>query len=297
MNLDDLRLFIAVAREGSLSGAARQLGRSPAAASAALARLESDRQVRLVVRTTRSLRLTPEGDTFLATCEAMVAVWADGERALRHARHELMGPLRVAAPADLMAQRVAGWAASFATQHPGVRMTLLAGDALHRVAAEGVDVAIRIGPLDDSGLVVRRLGSTRRHLVASPAYVERHGPLSEPEGLRDHRCLVWQRHERPFTRWTLGRGRQERTVDVVPWLCGDGALVRQWALDGHGIGFKATVDITHDLADGRLVDPLPGWAGEAHPIYAVLPSARFQTARVTAFVDFVQGELRTIGHE
>ncbi|MEZ4322300.1 MAG: LysR family transcriptional regulator [Myxococcota bacterium] len=291
MNLDELRLFVALAEAPSLTEAGRRVGLGPGGASAALQRIEDRARVRLVERTTRSLRLTPEGERFLQTCRDVLTVWGEGEQALADARDGLAGVLRVAAPRDLADRYVAPCLAAFVAEHADVRATLVADDALHRIPADDIDLAIRYGGVDDAGLVVRRLATTERILVASPGYLAAHGLPEGPAALGSHRCVSWIRAGRAYARWTLARGTEEQTVAVRPVLCGDGAQVRRWVLDGHGIALKADLDVRRELADGSLVRVLPDWSGGAVPLVAVTPGRRFRPARVQALIDRLADEV------
>lgn len=294
MTLDDARLFVTIARAASLSAAGRVLDRSPAAVSAALAKLETGARVRLVQRTTRALELTEEGRVFLHTCEGLLVAWEEGERRLAAAREGVGGELRVTGPADLSQQHLAGWIAGFVAVYPEVRVTLLVGDALAALPRDGVDVAVRYGALDDSTLVAVRLGHGERCLVAAPAYLDGAGRPERPAELARHRTLAWLRRDRPHTRWELFSEERAEAVEVSPVLCGDGAVVRQWAVAGEGIAFKSRLDVAADLAAGRLEVVLPDWRGSDLPLTAVVPAGRLRSRRVEALVAWLRervGEL------
>lgn len=293
MNLEDARLFVAIATADSLSNAARRIGRSPAAVSVALKRLEALTQVRLVQRSTRSMSLTPEGRDFQATCQALVDTWEEGRRRLTAAREGLSGPLRISAPVDIAHQHVAALAAEFVAQHPGVQVTLLVADAWASLPGDEVDLAIRYGRLDDSTLVGTRLGGAERMVVAASDLVDATHP-EHPQQLGELPTLAWLAHEQPFTRWTLKRRRDAVTVETQPLLCGDGAVVRQWCLDGLGFAWKSRIDVIDDLKSSRLVDVFPDWRGEAIPITALMPAGRMRAVRVQALVDHLRRRFRAL---
>lgn len=294
MTLDDAALFAAIARAPSLSAAARRLDRSPAAVSAGLKRLERSHRLRLVRRSTRAMELTAEGRAFLQTCDELLAVWAAAEHRMRAARDEVAGVLRIAAPLDLAQQHLARWTAAFVAQHPAVEITVLASDASAQLPGAGVDVALRYGTIDDSGLVASRLCTTERVVVAAPSYLARHGHPAHPRELRTHRTLAWLAQGRPRTHWMLSRGAEVGDVDVQPVLCGDGVLVRQWALAGEGVALKSRLDVIPDIAAGRLVQLFEDWRGEEVPLVALLPAGRLRAARVAAVVDFVRAQVRAL---
>jgi len=142
--------------------------------------------------------------------------------------------------------------------------------------------------LSDSSMVGRVLTRARRFLVASPAYLERSPPLLCPADLVNHRCLAWLSRDQPKVQWmfVLPTGATE-TIVVKPVLCGDSLVVRQWAVMGEGVCYKADVDVAADLRAGRLVRLLAQYEGEAVPISALMPSGRFLPARVRAMVDYL----------
>lgn len=289
MDTSDFLLFIRIAQCGSLSEAARQADLTVAAVSKRLKRMEAELQLRLVDRTTRSVRLTFEGERFLQTCETMTATWTRGKAQLRRSAKALEGQIRIAAPSDTSLQVLAPWLSEFVALHPDLQVTVLVGDRMHDVNREAVDIAIRYGLLEDSTMIGRTLWHSDRVLVAAPAYVAQAGRLATPGDLTSHRCLAWLRRDQAKVQWSFGMP-DERTENVVikPVLCGDGALVRAWALAGAGIAYKARIDVEEDLRAGRLVQLLPHLTGEAVPVTAVLPSRRYVPARVKTLLGFLE---------
>ncbi|WP_430420961.1 LysR family transcriptional regulator [Methylibium petroleiphilum] len=289
MHLDDLQLFIQVARSGSFSAAARQLALTPAAVSSTVKRIEAALQRRLIERSTRTLRLTPEGERFLDTCEALTARWAEGTAALRSDPGAVDGEVQLAAPADTTYQLLSPWLAPWLAAHPGLRLSLHVSDRLHDVRRESVDIAVRYGALPDSGLVARPLCSGPRIAVASPAYLRRRGTPRTPAQLVGHDCLLWMLGGRANRDWRFWRGRHLRgegeLVRVAGVLCGDGSLARHWALQDRGIASKALCDVLDDLEAGRLVQVLPDHRGEEVPVHALLPSRAYLPARVRVVLE------------
>ena len=286
MQLDDLTLFLRVAHAHSLSEAARHLDQTPSSVSARLKRIEEELGVRLVERTTRTLRLTPEGERFLQTCDAITATWARGQSLLRQDARAVEGRIHVAAPTDTSAQFLAEWFGDYTKTHPRLTVTLRVGDRMHDLPREAVDIAIRYGELTDSSMVGRLLVRARRVIVAAPKYLERSAPLLSPADLANHRCLAWLTRDQPKVQWSfVSPAGVPETVVVKPTLCGDSLLVRQWALRGDGVAYKANVDVAADLRAGRLVRLLETYEGEPVPISAVMPSGRHVPTRVRAMVD------------
>jgi DNA-binding transcriptional LysR family regulator len=288
LTLSQLQLFVRIADAGSLSAAARQLQLTPAAASAGLKRIESAFGTRLVERSTRSMRLTPEGEVLLEHARRALGDMDDARALIGASGEVLSGDVHVAAPSDLGRGLVSSLLDRFIEQHPELRLTLYVSDTLQDLVRERVDLAIRYGDLPDSSLVARRLHLTPRALVASPDYIARHGVPAHPSELAHHNCLALYRSGRPHLSWSFSRDGEDVTVRVQGnRLAYDGALVRQWALQGLGIATKARLDILQDIAAGRLIELLPDWRGELFPLHAMLPAGRHMPLRVRRLLDFL----------
>jgi DNA-binding transcriptional LysR family regulator len=288
MHLGDLSLFARVAQTRSLSEAARQLDQTPAAISVRLKRIEKELGVRLVERTTRSLRLTPEGERFLQTCETMTLAWTQGQGLLHQDARGVEGRIHIAAPTDTSAQFLSDWVGEYTRAFPRLAVSLHVGDRMHDMPREAVDIAIRYGQLADSSMVSRLLTLSHRVLVASPAYLAGAAPLLCPSDLANHRCLAWLTRDQPKVQWTFNQpAGSSQTVVVQPALCGDGLLVRLWAVHGDGVAYKALIDVQGDIRAGRLIRLLSEYEGESVPINAVLPSARYVPTRVRAMLDYL----------
>jgi len=295
MQLDDLGLFLRVAQTQSLSEAARQLNQTPSAVSARLKRIEEELGVRLVERTTRSLRLTPEGERFMLTCDTMTSTWTRGQSMLRQDSQAVEGRIQIAAPTDTSAQFLSDWIGDYVAAHPLLAVTLRVGDRMHDLPREAVDIAVRYGELSDSSMISRTLVHARRYVVASPKYLERSAQLLCPADLVNHRCLAWLTRDQAKVQWTFtSPSGATETVTVKPALCGDSLLVRQWAVRGDGVAYKANVDVAGDIRAGRLVRLLTEYEGEAVPISAVMPSGRFVPTRVRAMVDHLASRFASI---
>lgn len=295
-NVADLQVLLHTARGGTLTAAARSLGVTPAAASAALKRLEAQVGSRLFERSTRAMRLTPQGQILLDYARRAFDLLAEGESLVAADRGALVGTIRVAAPSDLTRNTLLPWLDEFLAAHPGVRLALSVGDRPLDVLRDEVDLAIRHGALADSRLVARRLALACPVASASPAYLARHPAPATPQDLRRHNCILFDRGGRRHDTWRFGRDGQwtevrvdgDRSVD-------DAALAREWALAGAGVILKSAIDQRRDLASGALVPLLQGWETEPYPLHAVLPSGRFVPARVRALVDFLAEKFAAFG--
>lgn len=292
-NIEEPRVLVETARRGSLSAAARALQISPAAASAALKKLEARMGVRLFERTTRSLSITSEGEILLGYCERALSLLDEGAASLTEARGTLSGRLRVTAPSDLVRRTMLPMLDAFLDAHPGVEIMLSVGDAIQDVVRDQVDVALRYGDPEDNRLVARPIAEARRSAVASPEYLARHGMPLHPEELAGHQCLsfvIRQRHQQLWSFWPQGGGEALKVRVSGRRTADDGGIVQRWAIEGRGIAYKSELDTAEALACGALVRLFPSWRGERVPLNAILPSNRFIPARVSALVRHLQQE-------
>ncbi|WP_102794340.1 LysR family transcriptional regulator [Bowmanella denitrificans] len=293
--LDDLQMFVEAARQGSLSAAARLLGRTPAVASVSLKRLETQLRVKLVERNTRNLRLTPEGQLFHDKIAQGLSLLEDAQYVVHHDCAEIGGEIRLTASVDLARQWLIPLMDEFQSAHPQVYFTLLAGDVVRDLVSEPLDLALRYGELPDSALVARRLLDNRRVLVASRSYVDSHPPLQHPQDLLNHNCLIFQSQERAYRRWAFHQGSDAVVVEVKgDRVCNDGSFVREWALLGRGIAYKSHLDVYQDLQAGNLLQLLPDWLGDSAPLSAVYPGTGPRPPRVKRFVEFLAERFKTL---
>lgn len=287
-NLADLRVLVHTARSGTLTAAAGALGITPAAASAGLKRLEAQLGARLFERSTRAMRLTPQGQTLLDYAVRAFELLEEAESQVSADRGALVGTVRVAAPSDLTRVALLAWFDEFLDLHPGLQLSLSVGDRPLDVTRDEVDVALRYGVLSDSRLVARRLADSRPVLCASPSYLRRHPAPRTPQDLLHHNCLTFHRSGRRQRVWRFARDGQWTEVRVDgDRVADDASLAREWALAGRGITLKSALDVRGDEATGALVRLLPEWDTEPYPLHALLPSGRFVPARVRALVDFL----------
>lgn len=284
IRLEDLRVFVTACGLGSLSAAARELDLTPAVASAALKRLEHTLDARLLVRSTRSLRLTPDGTRYLEHARAMLAAHQAGLNALAHQQQRLSGTLALSLPSDLGRNLLLPWIDAFQQRHPDLALQVRISDRLADLYRQPVDVAVRYGVPRDSALVARPLApENRRVLCASPAYLAARGRPTAPAHLAGHNCLRMILGNTVHDRWQFAARGETQTVTVDGDRVGDdGELVRRWALAGLGIAYKSQLDVAADLAAGRLLPLLEDYKGEAAPLYLVCADRSLLTPAVTA---------------
>lgn len=295
----DLEVFVRTADSGSLSAAARGLGLTPAAASIALKRLETRLAIRLFARSTRSMRLTEEGRRYLDSVRVALAALSEGELALKHQGQGLTGLLQLAAPSDFGRNVVLGWLDDFKVQHPNIRLQLLLNDSNADLFRDTVDIALRFGVPRDSSLVALPVVPEHQRIsCASPDYLARHGTPREPADLAQHNALRYMRQGRPNSTWYFRQGTQLQEVEVSgDYLSDDGEIVRRWALAGHGIAYKAHLDIARDLKAGRLVQLLPDWQGEPTPFNLMCPHRLQVSERVKVLHRFLQARCQALLNE
>jgi DNA-binding transcriptional LysR family regulator len=266
--LRELEIFIRAAEAGSLSAAARQLDLTPAAASAAVQRIEAELETRLFVRSTRSLRLTHAGEIFLQHCRKGVQLIVDGRDAVLTGGSVVRGVLQLSMPSDFGRNVVLPWLDEFQASYPQVELRLDLSDRLADVFRQPVDIALRYGTLLDSSLVALPVApNNQRMLCAAPAYLEKTGVPRTPAELIHHNCLCFMVGDYVHDRWTFFQGGREFSVQVHgDRVSVDGDAVRRWAVAGRGIAYKSALDIVEDLLAGRLVGLCADWAGESAPL-------------------------------
>jgi DNA-binding transcriptional LysR family regulator len=287
--LQDLEIFVRTVDTGSLSATARGLDLTPAAASAALKRLEEELQAPLFVRSTRSLRLTREGEVFLAHCRPALAALRDAQLELASGRQQVRGMLQLAAPSDFGRNLLLPWLEAFQQLHPGIQYRLHLSDRVTNVYSDLVDAAFRQGDPPDSSMLALPVDLTnRRVLCASPTYLEKHGTPDTPQALAQHTCLCFMLGEDVYDRWRFWRDGEEQAVRVGGGnIANDGDVVRLWALAGRGVIYKSGLDVAADLAAGRLVALCTEWQTEASPIHMVLPGRRQLTPGLRLLREFI----------
>ena len=289
--LDAMQAFAQVVEAGSFTEAARRLGRSKAAVSKYVSQLEARLGVTLLLRTTRSLRLTETGRAYHGRCVQLLEELADLEAAVGDAGRVPRGVLRVTAPPGLSEAFGEDIIGDFARAHPQVTVDLHLSHEMVDLVREGFDVAIRVTEPDDSSLIARRLADAPIVACASPAYLARAGAPRHPEDLRDHPCLV-DTNFRNAGRWRFEVKGARLVVPVDgPVRVNSPLTVRSLAIQGLGIALLPGFVAREALADGRLVRILEGFEGYRWAVYILYPPRRHLSAKVRVFVDHVAARL------
>lgn len=297
MRTSDLSLFIRIAETGSITESAKQLGISTAAASSALKRLEAQLGVQLFIRTTRQLRITAQGETFLFHCRQALASLEKGALSAHEIKGEIRGELRFSAPSDLGRNVVLNWVDEMLEQHPALSIDLNVSDSLSNFFLDQVDVALRYGKPQDSSMVAFHIASIKRITCASPDYIERFGKPFHPDDLREHHCLLYRLDGRLFNHWQYVKGSEQHKIKVSSHrISNDTDIVRRWAVGGKGIAYRSQIDIASDLQKGRLVSLLPEYESPAVELYLLCPSRKQVTPAVIAFREILREKcMKVIG--
>jgi DNA-binding transcriptional LysR family regulator len=292
MNLvDGIRVFVASVETGSFSGAAARLGMSPKLASKYMAELEAQLGTRLLHRTTRRLGLTAAGEQLMARAPDWLNELDEMTGDLREARRGLSGTLRVSAPVSYGELLVLPLLRRFRAPHPDLVVDLRLSDRFVDLAAEGIDVAIRIGRLDNSALIARKLGQTSLLLVASPAHLDQAGRPETLGDLAGHTCIR-DTNMRGDGAWPLTLDGQLHRISVAgPYLVNSARLSRDLAVEGEGIALCPDYMVQADLESGLLEHVLPQVCGPRLDIHAVHIGQRRQARRTRAFLDFLVREI------
>ena len=305
---DELLVFVTVIDAGSITAAAEKLEQTVSGVSRALTRLEKQLGVALILRTTRRLQLTEEGELFLERARAILAAMADAEEAVTRHRERPSGRLRVDAATPFMLHCIVPHVAAFAERYPEIQLELTNNERIVDLLEQRVDIAIRIGTLQDSTLHARGLGTSRLRIVASPGYLAAHGAPRSIAALGEHRLIGFTAPAH-LNRWPLraaaGDGvagpqtaleaqLAEPGYTIAPaLLASSGETIRQLALAGSGIACLSDFLTTADREAGRLVTVLDDALVEARqPVHAVYYRSAALAARVQCFLSFIGGRLQ-----
>lgn len=293
--VDGLRVFVASVETGSFSGAAARLQLSPKLASKYMAQLEVHLGTQLLHRTTRKLGLTAAGEQLMVKVPDWLDQLDEMTGSLREGRQGLSGTLRVSAPVTYGELLIGPLLQGFRAAHPDLTIDLRLSDRFIDLAADGIDLAIRIGRLDDSALVARKLGEMRLLLVAAPAYLALHGTPARLADLTGHVCIR-DTNLRGDGRWPLTEdGILHRVAVTGRFLINSARLARDLVVQGEGIALSPDYAVRDDLRTGALVTLLPGVRGPVLDIHAVYIGQRRLALRTRAVLDHLVEHLGGTG--
>ena len=289
--IDGIRAFVAVVDAGSFTRAGERLGISNKLVSKYVAALEAQQGVTLLNRTTRALSLTPSGGRYLAAARRVLAAVEELDAQAHAEEGALTGRLRITAPVAFGEMFVTTLTRDFTLAHPGVDIDLNLWDRYVDLAAEGYDLALRIGQLADSSLIARRIGQTEAWAVASPAYLAAHSRPTRPEDLREHVNIRDSNAQNPGRAVFLVAGRAVSVPLPGAITVNSAHAVRRLVLEGEGIAMIPSFVVARDVAEGRLERLLPGFARPQLDIQALYLPQPFLPPRLTAYLDHLRMRL------
>ncbi|MCB5410620.1 LysR family transcriptional regulator [Pseudogemmobacter faecipullorum] len=287
MDITVLQTYLHVVEEGSFAAAARRMGISKSMSSKYISDLETSLGVRLLSRTTRSVRATSAGEEYYDRLRPILAELEQANEAMRRKSDQPSGRLRIGAPISYTLKVLNPLMMRFMEAYPEVQLDLMLVDICTDLVASGYDAVIRIGELEDSSLIARHLHDVEGMIVASPAYLAEYGAPQTPADLPGHRCLHYSHMRGPGT-WRFRRGDEVISQKVQPVLSANsGDLLRAASLEGKGLAPVLSFDVADELADGRLVQILPDYSFADLPVNLVYPSGVHKTAALKVFIDFI----------
>ncbi len=283
--IDGIHFLVVSVEAGSFAAAARKLGVTPSAVSRRVAQLEQQLGVALLARTTRSLRLTHDGQAFFDRCVHALQELEEARTSLARVRENPSGLLRVETSTNLGRVIIGPSLPGFLDRHPDVTVHMTLRDQLIDPVVEGMDVLVRIGPLSDSSLIARKLAESRLVRCAAPSYLSNHGAPKSPADLARHRCVGYLSEGRPRPFSFLGdAGEYAQTIDG-PCHVNDSEVVRQLAIAGRGIATMFDFMVRDALETGALVPVLGDYPSPTWPIVALYPKNRHLLPKVRVLID------------
>lgn len=290
--LNLMNIFVAVVDTKGFAGAARKLGISPPAVTRAINELENQLGVRLLMRTTRVVRVTEAGARYADDCRRIIAELADADESVSGTHGAPRGRLTLTAPVLFGAKFVTPIVTEYLQRYPDVSATCLFLDRLVNMLDEGVDVAIRIGELSDSSMQAIRVGQVRRVICASPAYLKKHGVPKTPDDLKKH-SIISASSVTPTPEWRLMKNGEPYSVKLQPRLCtstNDSAVTA--AVAGFGLTRLLSYQVAAQLGEQRLNTVLDAYEPAALPVHVVHHEGRHASQKARAFLDLAIQSLR-----
>lgn len=288
MRFESMETFVRVVEAGSITAAAEHMGIAKSAVSRRLSELEERLGVQLFRRTTRRMNLTDTGRSLYARCVNILADVEEAEQVVSREHGQLHGRLRVALPLSFGLLQLGPAINAFLQTHPGVEFDLDFNDRQVDLLAEGFDLALRIGDLEDSSLIARRLARIRSCVCASPEYLQRAGTPRRPEELAHHACLTYSLVPEPRVWRYRNAAGKAGSVRVPSRLqANNGDFLHRAALEGQGIVLQPLFIVHRSLAEGRLLPLLTEYEWPATSAHALYPHTRHLSHRVRAFIDFL----------
>jgi DNA-binding transcriptional LysR family regulator len=283
-----MAVFKRAVDDGSFAAAARHFGISPEMAGAHVRSLETRLGVRLLNRTTRRLHLTDVGSSYYTHCTGILADIEEAEAEASSLQSTPRGLLRIAAPVTFGVRHLATAVSDYMMRYPEVTIEVAVSDRFVNLIEEGIDLAIRVGELQESSLIARRLTEAQLVVCASPSYLARVGRPEMPSDLTRHACLIYTETVTPSTwRFEGPDGKGETIYVNGPISSSSAEFIHRLALAGHGVILAPSFSVGEDIAEGRLAALLTDWRSRGLPIHALYPHRPRLSAKVRSFVEFL----------
>jgi DNA-binding transcriptional LysR family regulator len=292
-DLNDILIFVKVVQSGSFTAAAKVLGVPKTTVSRKVKELEDRLRAQLIHRTTRRLGLTEAGTIYYRHCQSIAQTLADAEAAVTLLRGEPRGRLRITSSYSMMVSLVAPLLGEFHTLYPAVTVDLVLSHETLDLVKEEIDLALRMGPLPDSGMVARRLATLPNRVYASPAYLSAHGALQGPEDLAAHATLTTRvaRRADGFA-WSMHKDSPAEDYPINPIIVADDPEVLKAPLfAGAGLMLATDMIMRRHLKEELVVPVLSGWFGRSPDLHALFPRGNIQAPKLRAFIDFLVSRL------
>lgn len=292
MKIADLQVLLKVAELQSITAAANQLDMSSSAASVSLKRIEQSLGAQLFVRTTRQIRLTPEGERYLPLCQQALDLLQQGQVLIHEEQQSISGEVRIAVSSEMGRNLMRVLLNNVMDKHSEVTLRLQASDSRADFYRDGVDVALRAltkEAAQDLNLYGFKICNIAHVLCASPEYIKKHGEPSSPEDLVNHNALLYKLYEVVHDGWEFYNDNQKYKVKMnSDRAVNDGDIVRRWCIDGTGIAKKSAIDVAEDLLTGRLKRLMPNYKIPLTEMWLVLPSRQL----ITPAIRLIRDELK-----
>lgn len=295
--IQTLRSFTSAVQQGSLSSAGRLLGRSPASISRHIASLEEQLGAQLLKRSSRNLALTEAGEVYYSQVEQILQMLGEANRSVTELQAKPQGTLRVHSRMLVGQIMIVPHLHEFLTMYPDISIDLMMSNSIARVMDQSTDVDIRIGSLEDSSLIARKLTSSERIVCATPSYLERTGPITVPEELSSHNCLTYRINlGKPVWRF-MDQSDRVKEVSVTGSVETDfGYALVEFVKSDVGVALLPDWSIQRELKSGQLVRLFPEYKVSHiefdNGVYAVFPAARQTSIKLRYFIDFLAGVFR-----